>query len=76
MGGDPRGALLLVGMGMRRLSMSPRRIPEVKTCLRRSAAADLVELAERCMGFSTAGEVQQHVESFFESVAMVPSEAV
>ncbi len=76
MGGDARCAMLLVGMGLRRLSMSPRRIPEIKTCLRRTSAADLAQLVERCMGFSTAGEVQQHLESFCESLAMVPSEAV
>jgi phosphotransferase system enzyme I (PtsI) len=76
MGGDPRCALLLVGMGLRRLSMSPRRIPEIKTLLRRTAMTDLVELVERCMRFSTASEVQQQVESFFESAAVVPSEAV
>lgn len=75
MAGDPRHALLLVGMGMRRLSMSPRRIPEIKTLLRRTSAADLAELAERCMGYGTAGEVQQQVESFFAG-AMVPSSAV
>ena len=75
MGGDIRHALLLIGMGLRRLSMSPRRIPEVKTWLRRMSAAELAELADRCMGYSTAGEVQRHVESFF-AAAMVPSGAV
>jgi phosphotransferase system enzyme I (PtsI) len=69
MGGDTRCALLLIGMGMRRLSMSPRRIPEVKTWIRRMTMAELSGLAERCMRFSTAGEVQQHVESFFEAAA-------
>jgi phosphoenolpyruvate-protein phosphotransferase (PTS system enzyme I) len=75
MGGDTRHALLLIGMGLRRLSMSPRRIPEIKTWLRRMSTAELAELAERCMCYSTAGEVQQHVESFF-AAAMVPSGAV
>jgi phosphotransferase system enzyme I (PtsI) len=75
MGGDTRHALLLIGMGLRRLSMSPRRIPEIKTWLRRMSAAELAELADRCMGYSTAGEVQQHVESFF-AAAMVPSGTV
>jgi phosphotransferase system enzyme I (PtsI) len=75
MAGDTRCALLLVGMGLRRLSMSPRRIPEIKTWLRRMSVAELGELAERCMHFSTAGEVQQEIESFF-AAAMVPSSAV
>lgn len=76
MGGDPRCALLLVGMGLRRLSMSPRRIPEIKTLLRRTSMADLTDLVDRCMCYSTASEVTRQVESFFESAAMVPSEAV
>jgi phosphoenolpyruvate-protein kinase (PTS system EI component) len=62
-------------MGLRRLSMSPRRIPEVKTWLRRTSAAELAELVENCMRWSTAAEVQQQLESFFEA-AMVPSGAV
>jgi phosphotransferase system enzyme I (PtsI) len=75
MAGETRHALLLIGMGLRRLSMSPRRIPEIKTWLRRMTVSELADLADRCMSFSTAGEVQQQVESFFEA-AMVPSGAV
>src|SRR5829696_4504599 len=41
MAADPRYALLLVGLGLRRLSMSPRRIPEVKTWIRELSAAEL-----------------------------------
>ena len=66
MGADPRYALLLVGLGLRRISMSPRQIPEVKTWLREASAAELAELAGRCMEHSTAAEVQRHMESFFE----------
>jgi phosphotransferase system enzyme I (PtsI) len=66
MAADPRYALLLIGLGMRRLSMSPRRIPEVKTWLRELSAADLATLAESCLEFGTAEDVQRHLESFFE----------
>jgi phosphoenolpyruvate-protein phosphotransferase (PTS system enzyme I) len=66
MGADPRFALLLVGLGLRRISMSPRQIPEVKTWIREAAAADLAELAGRCMEHSTAAEVQRHMDGFFE----------
>src|SRR5436305_1689397 len=64
MAGDPRCALLLVGLGLRRLSVSPRRIPEIKTRLRDSSAAELGDLARRCLQYATAGEVQQHLGSF------------
>jgi phosphotransferase system enzyme I (PtsI) len=66
MAADPRFALLLVGMGLRRLSVSPRRIPEIKTWLRGTSAAELAELAEACFAYSTAADVQRHLEGFFE----------
>jgi phosphoenolpyruvate-protein phosphotransferase (PTS system enzyme I) len=66
MASDPRYALLLVGMGLRRLSLAPRGIPEVKSWIRDTSAAELAELADRCLALSTAADVQQHLESFFE----------
>ncbi len=66
MAADPRCALLLVGMGLRRLSVSPRRIPEIKTWLRDVSAAELADLAEACLAHSTAADVQRHLESYFE----------
>ncbi|MES1240501.1 MAG: phosphoenolpyruvate--protein phosphotransferase [Acidobacteriota bacterium] len=68
MAADPRFALLLIGMGMRRLSMSPRRIPEIKTWLRDISASDLAALADGCLAHSTAAEVQRHLDNFFECV--------
>jgi phosphotransferase system enzyme I (PtsI) len=65
MGGDVRCAMLLIGLGLRRLSMSPRRIPEIKTWIRRLSVADLADLVARCLRHSTTGEVQAEVQSFF-----------
>jgi phosphoenolpyruvate-protein phosphotransferase (PTS system enzyme I) len=65
MAADPRCALLLVGMGLRRLSVSPRRIPEIKTWIRELSSGELRDLAHRCMQYATAEEVQKHLESFF-----------
>ncbi|HSS78298.1 MAG TPA: phosphoenolpyruvate--protein phosphotransferase [Thermoanaerobaculia bacterium] len=75
MAADPRYAMLLVGLGLRRLSMSPRQIPEVKTWLREAAAADLADLAASCMGYSTAAEVQEHIDRHFAcaSSAVAPA---
>jgi phosphotransferase system enzyme I (PtsI) len=64
MAADERCALLLVGMGMRRLSMSPRRIPAIKTRVRQFAAAELAEIASRCMEYETAADVQRHLDEF------------
>ena len=73
MAADPRFALLLVGLGLRRLSMSPRQIPEVKTWIREATVSELAELATRCMAHGTAAEVQRHLESFLE--CLVPPRA-
>ncbi len=67
MAADPRYALLLIGMGLRRLSVSPRRIPEIKSWLREVSATDLTELAEGSLAHSTAAEVLVHLETFLDS---------
>jgi phosphotransferase system enzyme I (PtsI) len=64
MGADPRYALVLVGMGLRRISMSPRQIPEVKTWIRDVSLTDLETLVQECAQYGTASEVHQHVEAF------------
>jgi phosphotransferase system enzyme I (PtsI) len=70
MASDPRYALLLVGLGLRRLSVSPRAIPEVKTWIRERSSAELAELAQKCLQHATAREVQQHLERACESSAL------
>lgn len=70
MASDPRYALLLVGLGLRRLSVSPRAIPEVKTWIREHSAPELAEVARECLQHATAQEVQQHLESAFEASAL------
>ncbi len=74
MAADPRYAMLLVGLGLRRLSMSPRQVPEVKSWLRETTAADLAELATSCMSHSTAAEVQEHLDRHF-ACAISPAPA-
>ena len=69
MAADPRCASLLVGLGLRRLSMSPRAIPEVKTRIRELAAGELAELAERCARLATADEVLQQVDAYLAASA-------
>jgi len=73
MAADPGFALLLIGLGLRRLSMSPRQIPEVKTWVREATASDLAELATGCLEHSTAAEVQRHLEGYF--AGLVPAKA-
>ncbi|HEV7518325.1 MAG TPA: hypothetical protein VGR07_18665, partial [Thermoanaerobaculia bacterium] len=63
---DERYAPLLIGLGLRRLSVTPRVVPAIKTKVRELKAAELADLAGQCMAFRTASEVQQHVESYLE----------
>jgi phosphotransferase system enzyme I (PtsI) len=58
MASDPDYARLLVGLGLRRLSMSPRLVPRVKTLLREERAGELADLARRCLQLDTAAEVE------------------
>lgn len=57
-------APMLVGLGLRRLSMGPRVVPTVKTQLRRLRAAELRDMALHCCTLGTAEEVRQHMDSF------------
>jgi phosphocarrier protein FPr len=55
--GDPLGACLLAGMGVRELSMSPVLIPKVDETLARFAAGELAGLAADALACRTADEV-------------------
>jgi phosphotransferase system enzyme I (PtsI) len=62
MAADPACAALLVGLGLRKLSLSPRKVPEVKTQIRELDVAELEKLALECLSCGTADEVQQRVD--------------
>jgi phosphotransferase system enzyme I (PtsI) len=57
--GDPRVVPLLLGLGLRRLSVNPRQIPQVKTQIRLTSTAGLDQLLEQCAALATAAEVEQ-----------------
>lgn len=59
MAADTRYAPLLVGLGFRRLSLTPRSVPALKNRLRDLRACDLEALAERCLAASTTSEVEE-----------------
>jgi phosphoenolpyruvate-protein kinase (PTS system EI component) len=52
--GDPAAALLLVGLGVRELSMAPPLVAEVKQALRAVTLADAVAAAEQAVDASDA----------------------
>ena len=57
--GDPFGALLLAGLGVTELSMTPRELPAVKAMLRSSNMTALREVAARALDAETAADVRQ-----------------
>ena len=58
---DPLQALLLIGLGVRELSMSPAAIPRVKAALRGATAAVARSVAEECLEMATAAEIEEHL---------------
>ncbi|MDR3505856.1 MAG: phosphoenolpyruvate--protein phosphotransferase [Acidocella sp.] len=56
--GDPFGALLLAGLGVKELSMTPRDIPAVKAKLREADFAAIEALAQRALDSATAADVR------------------
>jgi phosphocarrier protein FPr len=56
--GDPFGAALLAGLGVRELSMTPRDIPAVKSALRGASLEELRALAAKALDCATPEEVR------------------
>jgi phosphotransferase system enzyme I (PtsI) len=63
MASDPQLTPFLVGIGLRRLSMSPRSIPIVKERVRGLRYDRLEETAARCLELGTAEEVSHYLDS-------------
>lgn len=66
--GDPGSVPLLLGLGLHTLSMAPHSIPAVRRVVTRTSSAELEQLAERCLGFETAAEVEIEVAAFNASL--------
>lgn len=68
MASEPRYAPLLVGLGIRSLSMSNFVLPEVRACVSSMRMADAVELAERALKLTTAEEIEVLLEAHLEAM--------
>ncbi|MDP6482842.1 MAG: phosphoenolpyruvate--protein phosphotransferase [Nitrospinota bacterium] len=79
MAADPTSAALLVGMGIRELSMSPHRIPRIKEVLRGVSAAQAERWAQEALGLPSAEEIHVWAErnlKFSEFTARTPRASV
>jgi phosphotransferase system enzyme I (PtsI) len=68
MASTPAYAVLLVGLGAVDLSMIPAMIPRVRNVLEQTNAADINELAAKCLAAATADEVEDLVKNLSLSV--------
>ncbi len=69
MGADPRFASVLVGLGLRRLSVSPRLVPKIKTWIRALDSRQLSEVALGCLDLRTAREIDERVDRSLVEIA-------
>jgi phosphotransferase system enzyme I (PtsI) len=69
MAADPVIALLLLGLGVNEMSMSPSAVPLVKDAIRSVAQAQTVELAETALSCKSAEEVLSHCRRLMQEVA-------
>ncbi len=75
MAADPKVAPVLVGLGLRRLSMRPRAIPEIKRRIRRLDASEWLEISRRLSALGTADEVDRALDRHLEALAPAGVEA-
>ncbi len=64
--GDPIGALLLVGLGYRTLSMNTSNVAKVKYLLRNSDVAELEALAQQALKHPYGKNIYAMMQDFFE----------
>ena len=64
--GDPVGALLLIGLGYRSLSMNASNVARIKYLLRQSDSSDLRDLAEKALMQSYGHKIHNIVRKYLE----------
>jgi phosphoenolpyruvate-protein phosphotransferase (PTS system enzyme I) len=62
MSGSPLYTMLLLGFGLRQLSVTPSAIPEIKNLCRKVTIAECEAVAERVMGLENARDVQSYLK--------------
>ncbi len=61
--GDPLAVPLLIGLGVKELSVSVPVLPDVKAAVRASDSAKCRELAKQALQFASASEVREYLET-------------
>jgi len=74
MAGEPMYTLLLIGLGLRSLSMAPNNIPEIKKLIRSCTLARAERVARRALTFETDGQVTNYLRS--ETLKILPDDPI
>jgi phosphotransferase system enzyme I (PtsI) len=61
MSGEPQYTMLLLGLGLRQLSVTPHSIPEIKKLVRSVTFPDCVAVAQEAMRLETARDVNNYL---------------
>jgi phosphoenolpyruvate-protein phosphotransferase (PTS system enzyme I) len=75
MASDPLHALILLGLGVRGLSMSPASIPKVKAAIRSASAARAEEAAMACLSLPTAADIERVAQASLGDAALSAQDA-
>jgi phosphotransferase system enzyme I (PtsI) len=62
LGGDIEFTILLIGMGLKTLSISPNAVPEVKKIIRSINMADATKIARRVMSFENTQQIAGYLK--------------
>ncbi len=69
MAGKPRAFLLLLGMGLRRFSMSPAFVPSIKQLTSQVSIQQAEQIVETAMKFKTTAKVKNYMAEQVEQIA-------
>ena len=69
MAGKPRAFLLLLGMGLRRFSMSPAFVPSIKRLASEVSIEEAEQIVRSVMRFKTTGQVKKYLLRSLEQIA-------
>jgi phosphotransferase system enzyme I (PtsI) len=61
MSGEPLYTMLLLGLGLRQLSVAPHNLPEIKQMVRSVTIADAIKVAQEAMRLQTARDVNSYL---------------
>jgi phosphotransferase system enzyme I (PtsI)/phosphotransferase system enzyme I (PtsP) len=70
MSSDPDAVVLLLGMGIRTLSLSAAQLPRIKWLIRATDTADAKALCDRALGLADSADIRVLTRNYLESLEM------